>query len=113
MIAFIGYVMAVSLLLVAAAVAIEPLLRATRRPIRSAWIAAMLGAAIAAMVALWAAPAASRTSATSSIVARGEGRISVAGSSGDVGVGGPRLAARTGASAPGQLRPNVEPGLGP
>jgi hypothetical protein len=54
MIAFIAYVAAVSLFLVAAATASEPLVRAIRQPTRSVWIAAIVGAVTIALVTLWA-----------------------------------------------------------
>ena len=56
MIAFIGYVSAISLLLVAAATASEPLIRAVRLPTRSVWLAAMCGSVFVALAARWAPP---------------------------------------------------------
>jgi beta-lactamase regulating signal transducer with metallopeptidase domain len=52
MIAFIAYVSAISLLLVAAATASEPLFGAIRQPTRSAWLAAVFGAVIITLVTL-------------------------------------------------------------
>ena len=52
MIAFVVYVSAVSLLLVAAAAASEPLFRALRQPTRSVWLGAVLGAVIIALLLL-------------------------------------------------------------
>ena len=62
MITFIAYASVVSLLLVAAATASEPLLRAIRQPTRSVWLAAVLGAAIA-IVSLWAPHSSARSAA--------------------------------------------------
>lgn len=53
MIAFLAYLSAISLLLVAAAAASEPLLRALRQPTRFAWLATVFGAPIIAALALW------------------------------------------------------------
>ena len=52
MIAFIAYVSMVSVLLVAAATASEPVLRAIRQPTRSVWLGALLSAVVVALIAV-------------------------------------------------------------
>jgi len=54
MIALLAYVSAVSLLLVAAAWASEPLLHAVRVPVRTAWVVAMLGIVLAVLAGRFA-----------------------------------------------------------
>ena len=56
MIAFVGYVLLVSLLLVTAATASETFLRATHRPTRSVWLAAILATCMLALSVMRVTP---------------------------------------------------------
>jgi len=58
MIAFVGYVLLVSLLLVTAATASETFLRATHRPTRSVWLAAILATCMLALSVMLVTPSA-------------------------------------------------------